>query len=396
MTRLLLAVFLLLPAVLLAQDTTTCSQLAIDLDGDLQLGAGDILMLLGGYGTNLDVDGDMIPDCQDDCVGAYDTCGVCNGPGPQVLAIDTIIITYDSIYADAIDEWLIFELERDTLLHLVCENLGCTDLAYLEYNAEANTDDGSCATLLGCADSAYIEYNPAAGVDNGSCTFLIDSNCVSPTMDGYIYDVVQIADQCWFAENLRTTAYVDGTFIPGGLTAEEWVSATSGATAVYGEGSSPCNNYSPEINSCDEAQSLAEYGRLYNWYAVDDARGLCPSGWHVPTDGEWTELEDYITSQGFPGTEGTALKSTSGWFNNGNGTNDFGFSAPPGGYRREVNDVGDFSNAGGSGFWWSSSQQGSCANCYWYRALGSGYSDIYRNSSDPRNGASVRCLKDAE
>ena len=74
MTRLLLAVFLLLPAVLLAQDTTTCSQLAIDLDGDLQLGAGDILMLLGGYGTNLDVDGDMIPDCQDDCVGAYDTC----------------------------------------------------------------------------------------------------------------------------------------------------------------------------------------------------------------------------------------------------------------------------------------------------------------------------------
>ena len=101
------------------------------------------------------------------------------------------------------------------------------------------------------------------------------------------------------------------------------------------EGSSPCNNYSPEINSCDEAQSLAEYGRLYNWYAVDDARGLCPSGWHVPTDGEWTELEDYITSQGFPGTEGTALKSTSGWFNNGNGTNDFGFSAPPGGYRRE-------------------------------------------------------------
>ena len=60
-------------------------------------------------------------------------------------------------------------------------------------------------------------------------------------------------------------------------------------------------NFSPDIDACDDAQSLAEYGRLYNWYAVDDARGLCPVGWHVPTDGEWTELEDYITSQGFAG-----------------------------------------------------------------------------------------------
>ncbi len=101
---------------------------------------------------------------------------------------------------------------------------------------------------------------------------------------------------------------------------------------MYGEGSSMCN-YSPDIDACDEAQSLAEYGRLYNWYAVDDARSLCPSGWHVPTDGEWTDLENYISSQGFSGTEGTALKSTYGWYNGGNGTDDFGFSALPGGYR---------------------------------------------------------------
>lgn len=144
MTRLLLATFLLLPAVLTAQDTTTCSQLAIDLDGDLQIGAGDILMLLGGYGTDLDVDGDMIPDCQDDCVGAYDICGVCNGPGPQVLAIDTIIITYDSIYAEAIDDWLIFELDRDTLLYLVCQNPGCMNPEATNFEVLATEDDGSC------------------------------------------------------------------------------------------------------------------------------------------------------------------------------------------------------------------------------------------------------------
>ena len=112
---------------------------------------------------------------------------------------------------------------------------------------------------------------------------------------------------------------------------------------MYGEDDG-CNNFSPDIDACDEAQSLAEYGRLYNWYAVDDARGLCPSGWHVPTDGEWTDLENYISSQGYSGTEGTALKSTYGWYNGGNGTDDFGFSALPGGYRYDDN--GNFVIAG--------------------------------------------------
>ena len=131
---------------------------------------------------------------------------------------------------------------------------------------------------------------------------------------------------------------------------------------MYGE--ARCNNYSPDIDACDEAQSLAEYGRLYNWYAVDDARGLCPSGWHVPTDGEWTDLENHITSQGFSGTEGTALKATYGWNGGGNGTDDFGFSALPGG-GRYYND-GYFTLAGSVGHWWSSSPSGGSA---WARYL---------------------------
>ncbi len=90
-----------------------------------------------------------------------------------------------------------------------------------------------------------------------------------------------------------------------------WNGAAYGASCVY-----------PDAWA---SLSLTLYGRLYNWYAVDDPVGLCPTGWHVPTDGEWTELEDYITSQGFSGTEGTALKSTSGWSSGGNGTDDFGF-----------------------------------------------------------------------
>ena len=228
----------------------------------------------------------------------------------------------------------------------------------------------------------------------GSCveadTF---SDCGDSTLfDNYWYQTVLIGDQCWFAENLRTTLYANGDQIPAGLTEGEWTSTTAGATAVYGEGTSTCYNYSPDIDACDEGQSLVAYGRLYNWYAVDDARGLCPSGWHVPTDGEWTELEDYITSQGFAGTEGMALKSTSGWYDGGNGTDDYGFSALPGGYRYFFE--GTFFSAGDNGYWWSSSPaDGGDA---WARYLFSYFPDIGRWNNNQRNVFSVRCLRDAE
>ena len=159
---------------------------------------------------------------------------------------------------------------------------------------------------------------------------------------------------------------------------------------MYGEDDG-CDNFGPDIDACDEAQSLSEYGRLYNWYAVDDARGLCPSGWHVPTDGEWTGLEDFITSQGFSGTEGTALKSTYGWYDAGNGTDDFGFSALPGGYRNYSN--GFFYYAGVDGDWWSSSPSGGAA---WNRNLYYDSPDILRYLTNPRFGFSVRCLRDAD
>ena len=216
--------------------------------------------------------------------------------------------------------------------------------------------------------------------------------CGAPvTYWDYDYATVLIGDQCWFAENLRTTTYLNGDVIPAGLMDGEWTSTTSGATAVYGEGSSDCYNVSPDIDACDEAQSLAEYGRLYNWYAVDDARGLCPSGWHVPTDGEWTDLENHISSQGFSGSEGTALKSTYGWYNSGNGTDDFGFSALPGGSRDDY--YGNFGTAGYYGYWWSSSPSGGDA---WFRYLYFDNPEISRYSNNPRLGFSVRCLRDAD
>jgi uncharacterized protein (TIGR02145 family) len=169
--------------------------------------------------------------------------------------------------------------------------------------------------------------------------------CSSPTIDGYTYEVVQMSDQCWFAENLRTSVYRNGDEINNDLIDE-------GATFVYGESSDACFNFNPSFDACDDVASLAEYGRLYNWYAVEDPRGLCPNGWHVPTKNEWGEMRNYISSQGFDNLEGAAMKSTYGWYDGGNGTDDFGFSALPSGSRLPG---GSFNLSGIYGVWWSSS-----------------------------------------
>ena len=254
---------------------------------------------------------------------------------------------------------------------------GCTDSDYTEYDPSANVDDGSCATLVveGCTDANYTEYDASANTDDGSCATLLGcTNSDMASMDGYNYGLTTIGDQCWFAENLRTTLYADGTAIPELTDHTEWAATSTGARCDYDN--VPLN--------------VANYGRLYNWHAATDASGLCPSGWHVPTDGEWTGLEDYITSQGFDGTEGTALKSTSGW-SAGNGTDDFGFAALPGG-RRNNGDFNSFTGIGSIGRWWSSSPDGSDA---WSRNMNQN-PGISRGSTDPGKGFSIRCLRNAD
>ena len=398
MTRICLLALLLSAAFCLPAQTIV-PPYNPDVDQDSAIGAGDLLGLLplfGNYFTpsEVTVDGQTLTEyiaALEEAAGnaTSDTVTIpmLSGTAPgQMLywngAEWTLVPTGQP--GDA----LLLEGTTPTWRTL---KTGCPDSLYLEYDPQATVDDGSCATLVvnGCTDPAYLEYDVAANTDDGSCATLA-STCVSPTMDGYSYTVVEIGDQCWFAENLRTTVYGNGDVIPTGLTDGEWGSTTSGATAVYGEGSSTCYNYSPDIDACDEAQSLSEYGRLYNWYAVDDARGLCPSGWHVPTDGEWTDLEDFITSQGFSGTEGTALKSTYGWSGGGNGTDDFGFSALPGGSR--YYGFVFFLYAGYNGFWWSSSPSGGSA---WFRYLGNNDPDVSRSLNGPP-GFSVRCLRDAD
>ena len=188
------------------------------------------------------------------------------------------------------------------------------------------------------------------------------------TYAGVGYSTVQIGDQCWFAENLRTTTYLNGDAIPQNLSDGAWSSTTSGAMAFYEN--SPTNS------------------GLYNFFAVDDARGLCPSGWHVPTDEEWTILTDHLGGESVAGGQ---MKTNYGWYGGGNGTNSSGFSGLPGGYRFNN---GYFDYAGSDEFWWSSSPIGSSA---WFRALFYYAEDVYRDSGvNPRFGFPVRCVRDAE
>ena len=168
---------------------------------------------------------------------------------------------------------------------------------------------------------------------------------------GYDYETVQIGEQCWFAENLRCAEYGNGDPIPANLSDAEWTSTHSGAKSVYGEENATCQaSYSPEGDACNDSWSLAEFGYLYNWYAATDPRGLCPSGWHLPSDNEWTLVTNH---PGGDTAAGGHLKSTTGWNEEGvEGSNSSGFSGLLGGHRYYSN--GNLNHAGNRGFWWSS------------------------------------------
>jgi uncharacterized protein (TIGR02145 family) len=249
---------------------------------------------------------------------------------------------------------------------------------------DGDTDnDGVCNTneIVGCTQSSASNFNPAATDNDGSCTYSQCGGISTVSFDGYTYALIGIGNQCWFKENLRSDNYLNGDPIPGNLSDSQWISTTSGAQTVYGEGYSPVYD-----GSGDEVANLATYGRLYNWYAVKDSRGLCPTGYHVSNDEDWNILESHL---GGSSLAGHAMKSAApGW----DGTNSSGFTALPGGYRHD--DTGSFSYLGGNGYWWSLSPNGQIA---WFRQLKSLVPDFFRLDSDAkRYGRAVRCVQDCQ
>jgi len=293
-------------------------------------------------------------------------------------------------------------------------NLGCV---YPVLGA-SDCDEGSLTCGAGTvwdAESQTCVVETPGDFDFDGCVGLADllstlasyNNCGSDYFEcgmplsyqGYDYQTVQIGGQCWFAENLQNENYSNGEVIPNGLDDVSWGTTTDGAMTAYGEGGSACNNYVlTEGNACDETVSIPEYGRLYNWHAVADERGLCPTGWHVPSDLEWMNLEMQLgmassdaNGTGWRGTDqGTQLKNSEGWFQDGNGSNSSGFSGLPAGDR--TNSV--FVNAGAYGTFWSSTE--SSGSTAWDRFIGYDDERVYRTSFTKQSGFSVRCIQNSD
>ena len=184
---------------------------------------------------------------------------------------------------------------------------------------------------------------------------------------------VKIGNQVWMLENLDVEYFRNGDSIPQAKTAEEWENA--------GKNNEPAWCYYD-----NEESNGTKYGKLYNWYAVNDPRGLAPEGFHIPTNAELTELTDNL---GRENVAGIKMKSSNGWYESGNGNNSSGFSAMPGGFRY-IN--GSFSDIAKVGNWWSSSEADS--NNAVSRFLNYYNADVFNYNSDKKNGFSVRCLKD--
>lgn len=257
----------------------------------------------------------------------------------------------------------------------------------------------------GCTDETAINYDEYAEIDDGSCTYPTPTE---PIIDGHTYEVVQIGNQVWFAENLFTTTYANGDPIASGLSEAEWATTSSGAMVVYGEGEVLCDEEvtSQELgyDACDETVMLSIHGRLYNYHAVNDSRGLCPVGWHVPSTSEWNDLVDYIVDAGYDGTPNDQMRATSGWVENilnpTTGTDNFGFAALPGG-SRYVADLGtgqenQFSGAGSQAHWWTSDDFLSSDLSYSRLLELTGFfgDDLYSLPVTQQQGLSVRCLRD--
>jgi uncharacterized protein (TIGR02145 family) len=201
-------------------------------------------------------------------------------------------------------------------------------------------------------------------------------------VEGNAYRTIQIGNQWWLAENLNVSRYANGDSIPEVQNPEEWVALTTGAWCFYD----------------NDPRNGEKYGKLYNWYAVNDPRGLAPDGWHVPTEEEWVELEVGLgmnppvgDTEGWSGTtQGTRLKSSGGWEGNGNGTDSVGFSALPAGFRGLE---GSFYQMGNMTSFWSSSYD--AWDYVWYRALAADQSGIRRKLGTKMRGFSVRLVKDS-
>ncbi len=240
-----------------------------------------------------------------------------------------------------------------------------------------NTDDGKLYIFV-IADNEWkkVSYGTGTIIPTWACgdAFVDDRNSQS-------YTTVQIGTQCWMAENLNIGTRIDGAN-----------NQTNNSTIEK-----YC--YSDDDANCDTYGGLYQWNEMMQYVTTEGVQGICPDGWHLPTDDEWKTMEmalgmsqseaDDIYYRGID--EGEKMKSTSGWNNNGNGTNSSGFTALPGSLRNSDGLFGVM-GLGWSGGWWSSTE-GAGADAPWRRPLLCDLDQVGRFSFSTSAGYSVRCLK---
>jgi uncharacterized protein (TIGR02145 family) len=191
------------------------------------------------------------------------------------------------------------------------------------------------------------------------------------------FETVKIGNQTWSSENLNVDAFRNGDKIKQAKSARKWKKMARKHKPAW------CYYENKTANG-------VVYGKLYNWYAVNDPRGLVPCGWHVPTDKEWNELSEFLGGEDVAGIK---LKSDKGWklhINNlSDGNNKSGFKGLPGGYRFSN---GDFFYKGNFGYWWSATLEND--EKAFFRDLSFDKSSLGKDSNEKVNGMSVRCVKD--
>ena len=221
--------------------------------------------------------------------------------------------------------------------------------------------------FLGCSKDAKNPVKPSSKEDTGTVT----------DIDGNIYRTVKIGNQWWMAENLKVTHYRTGEAIPLVTKLSEWKNLSTSAYCDY-------NN---------DANNVAIYGRLYNWYAANDSRTIAPAGWHVTKNAEWDEL---ILSLGGTSVAGGKLKESglAHWKSPNNGaTNEYGFSALPGGW---CGNDGVYGNLGINAIFWPSTESyfWPFTESYFAWCLTHSFSSANQLKYTKQYGLSVRCVKD--
>ncbi len=222
-----------------------------------------------------------------------------------------------------------------------------------------------------CGNSTSVALAQSTSECLFSCGQLFTDN-----RDNKSYNTVQVGTQCWMAQNLNTGTRINGS---QGQTNNSLIEKY-----CFNDLESNCN-----ING-----GLYQWNEMMQYVTTAGVQGICPTGWHLPADAEWTTVSTFLGGEGVAGAKmkstGTIESGTGLWFSPNNGaTNESGFTAVPGGH---LDTTGTFNFMGSNGFWWSSSESGT-GNA-WYRLLSYYYITVYRNNYSKNCGVAVRCLRD--